>query len=66
MNKIQEVKEKADILKIAQYFNLNLNRANKCLCPFHLEKTPSLSIVNLSAKRICSVVKILSILILAL
>lgn len=44
MNKIQEVKNKADILKVAQYFNINLNRTNKCLCPFHLEKTPSFSI----------------------
>lgn len=44
MNKIREVKERADILKIAQYFNLNLNKSGKCLCPFHSEKTPSLSI----------------------
>ena len=43
MNKIQEVKERTDILKVAQYFNLNLNRANKCVCPFHKEKTASLS-----------------------
>lgn len=44
MNKIQEVKKRADIIKVAQYFNLNLNRAYKCVCPFHKEKTPSLSI----------------------
>lgn len=44
INKIQEVKERADILQVAQYFNLNLNRSNKCICPFHKENTPSLSI----------------------
>lgn len=44
MNKIQEVKQRADILKVAQYFNLQLNRANKCVCPFHKEKTASFSI----------------------
>ena len=44
MNKIQEVKQRADILKVAEYFNLELNRANKCVCPFHKEKTASFSI----------------------
>lgn len=44
MNRIQEVKARADILKVAEYFNLNLNRSNMCLCPFHKEKSPSLSI----------------------
>lgn len=43
MNKIQEVKQRVDIIKVAEYFNLNLNRANKCVCPFHKEKTASLS-----------------------
>ena len=43
MNKIQEVKQRADIIKVAQYFGLNLNRANKCNCIWHKEKTASLS-----------------------
>lgn len=43
MNKIQEVKQRADIIKVAQYFGLNLNRANKCSCVWHKEKTASLS-----------------------
>ena len=38
MNEIQRVKESADILKVAQYFHLNLNKSNKCICP--LRKKP--------------------------
>ena len=44
MNLIREVKERADILKVAQYYGLKVNRAYKCICPFHKEKTASLSI----------------------
>lgn len=44
MNLIREVKERADIVKIAELYGLKLNRAYKCLCPFHKEKTPSFSI----------------------
>lgn len=43
MNKIQEVKQRADIVKVAEYFGLKMNRAYKCICPFHKEKTASLS-----------------------
>lgn len=34
----------ANIVDVANYFNLNLNRANKCVCPFHKEKTASMSV----------------------
>ena len=44
MDKIQEVKKRADILKVAEYLGLSVNKSGKCLCPFHSEKTPSLSI----------------------
>ena len=44
MNKIKEVKERADVVKVANYFNINLNRANKAICPFHKESTASFSI----------------------
>lgn len=44
MNKIHEVKERVDIVKVAEYFGLKLNRAYKSVCPFHKEKTASLSI----------------------
>lgn len=43
MNNIREVKEKADIIEVAEYFGLRLDRAYKCICPFHKEKTASLS-----------------------
>lgn len=43
MNKIQEVKERVDILRVAEYFGLNLNRSKKCKCIWHNEKTASLS-----------------------
>ena len=44
MDLIKEVKERANILKVAKYFGMELNKSGKCLCPFHMEKTPSLSI----------------------
>ena len=44
MSLIREVKERADIVKVAEYYGLKLNRAYKCICPFHKENTASLSI----------------------
>ena len=44
MSLIQEVKERADIVKTAQLYELKLNREYKCVCPFHKEKTASFSI----------------------
>ena len=40
MNKIKEVKERADIVKVAEYFGIK----KKQCCPFHREKTASFSI----------------------
>ena len=37
MNKIQEVKQKVDIIDVAEYFGIK----KKQCCPFHNEKTPS-------------------------
>lgn len=42
-NKIKMVKDRADIIKVAQYFGLNLNKANMCKCLWHKENTASLS-----------------------
>ena len=44
MSLIREVKERADIIKVAEFYGLKMNRAYKCVCPFHKEKTASLSI----------------------
>ena len=44
MNKIQEVKERADIVQVAYRMNIQLNRNLKAKCPFHKEKTASFSI----------------------
>lgn len=44
MSLIREVKERADIIKVAEHYGLKINRAYKCICPFHKEDTPSLSI----------------------
>ena len=44
MSLIREVKERVDIVKVAEYYGLKLNRAYKCVCPFHKEKTASFSI----------------------
>lgn len=44
MSLIREVKERVDIVKVAEFYGLKMNRAYKCVCPFHKEKTASLSI----------------------
>lgn len=44
MNLIKEVKNRVDIVKVAKYYGIQLNRAGKCKCPFHLENTASFSI----------------------
>lgn len=43
-SKIQQVKERADIVKVANYFGIKLDRNNKAKCIFHKEKTASFSI----------------------
>lgn len=44
MNLIREVKTRADIVKVAELYGIELNRTYKCKCPFHEEKTASFSI----------------------
>ena len=38
MSLIREVKERVDIVKVVEFYGLKLNRAYKCVCPFHKEK----------------------------
>jgi DNA primase len=44
MNKIKEVKELVNIIDVANLLGLKLNKSHFCKCPFHTEKTASLSI----------------------
>lgn len=39
----QSAKERLDIKEVAKSYGLQIGRAGKALCPFHSEKTPSLS-----------------------
>lgn len=39
---LSELKNSVDILQVAQELGLKLTKNQKCLCPFHKEKTPSL------------------------
>ena len=49
MDRIKEVKQKADIIQVAQYLDLK----EKQNCPFHKEKTASFSISKSKQKWRC-------------
>lgn len=44
MDFIKQVKERVDIVRVAEYYGIRLNRNGFCNCPFHNEKTPSMSV----------------------
>ena len=44
MDIFSEIKSKLDIVEVGEFYGLQLDKHNKCVCPFHDEKTPSFSI----------------------
>lgn len=43
MTIFEQIKERLDIVDVVQHYGIAINRAGFGLCPFHSEKTPSLS-----------------------
>lgn len=43
MTVFEQAKEMLDMEEVARRYGVEVNRAHKALCPFHAEKTPSLS-----------------------
>lgn len=43
-NLFAEIRERVDIVEAARLYGLSPDRAGKCLCPFHAERTPSFSL----------------------
>lgn len=43
MTVFEQAKEMLDIEEVARRYGITVNRAHKAICPFHAEKTPSLS-----------------------
>ena len=41
---INKIKSKSDLITILNYYGIHLNKSNMAKCPFHNEKTASLSI----------------------
>ncbi len=44
MNIFEEIKNKLDIIEVAEFYGLQLDKHSKCCCPFHTEKTASFSV----------------------
>ena len=44
MDIFEETKNKLDIVEVAEYYGIELNKQNKCCCPFHTEKTGSFQV----------------------
>lgn len=44
MSIFEEIKERLEIIEVAQRYGIAVNRQGKALCPFHNEKTPSFTL----------------------
>lgn len=44
MDKVSIIKERISIIQLLQHYNIQINRAGFCICPFHNEKTPSMRV----------------------
>ncbi len=42
-DKFQLVKDSVDIIQVAEYYGISVNRSKKAICPFHDDHEPSLS-----------------------
>ena len=53
MDIFEEIKSKLDIFSVAEYYGLELDKHNKCVCPFHHEKTASFQVYPKSQSFYC-------------
>ena len=49
----EEIKNKIDIADVAEFYGLELDKRNKCVCPFHHEKTASFQVYPKSQSFYC-------------
>ena len=49
----EEIKNKIDIADVAEFYGLELDKRNKCVCPFHTEKTASFQVYPKSQSFYC-------------
>ena len=53
MDIFEEVKSRLDIADVAEHYGIELNKQNKCCCPFHTEKTASFHVYPKSQSFYC-------------
>lgn len=53
MDIFEEVKSRLDIADVAEHYGIELNKQNKCCCPFHTEKTASFQVYPKSQSFYC-------------
>lgn len=53
MDIFSEIKSKLDIVEVGEFYGLQLDKHNKCVCPFHNEKTASFHVYPKSQSFYC-------------